>query len=372
MIYQFTDALTASLFGIFALWAAGSQRHWFVRTVVVGAALLVMLLIPAYDPLIKFLVQILVVLSGLAVWRRHRGRAAAGTSATVAPSEQRGMRVSLETLLLLMAVVAVVTAVAARAPHFAVYEWYESVFVGAMAGVVVLLGVWIVFGRTRLWLRLLAIPSLVYCLSLAMRWLWVSRWMWQHWVTTPTDASQYWEANVNEGIFSGTGYWTGSITIGLAIMCVWLVCVRLAGWFDPFREQESAGAWQPPAGWRKFARGVAVGMFVLVALFPLLLLYKLMTPTAIPHLASQRPNGYDDLLKAGHMISDANGFSPQPIWQMSAAQLSSAVTRNSAALKLAHSALRGDCHFPLVIPETMRSPTQIGNEKHSRVCNTHC
>ena len=51
-VYQLSDAVPAAMFGMFALWAAASRRHWFVRTAVV-AALLVMLLIPAYEFVVK-------------------------------------------------------------------------------------------------------------------------------------------------------------------------------------------------------------------------------------------------------------------------------------------------------------------------------
>jgi hypothetical protein len=40
-------------------------------------------------------------------------------------------------------------------------------------------------------------------------------------------------------------------------------------------------------------------MFVLVALFPLAVLYRLATPPAIPKLKLPDPNGWDDLMAAG-------------------------------------------------------------------------
>jgi hypothetical protein len=75
-----------------------------------------------------------------------------------------------------------------------------------------------------------------------------------------------------------------------------------------------------------------------------------MTPTPLPDLASPRPNGYDDLLKAGRIIGEIDENGGWPIWRMSKAQLHKAVSNNAVAFELAHAALRRDCHFPLVRP----------------------
>ena len=43
--------------GLVALWAATSRRHWFLRTIAVGGPLCVLLLVPAYEPLVAFAVE---------------------------------------------------------------------------------------------------------------------------------------------------------------------------------------------------------------------------------------------------------------------------------------------------------------------------
>jgi hypothetical protein len=205
-VYQLTDALSAALLGMFGLWAAGSRRHWFVRTAVLGVVLLNMLLIPAYEVLIQFGIQVLVIIAGLAVWRRQRQRRALNSARDAGPPARFRPQFSLETLMLLMVVVAVVTAVAARAPRFAIYDWYQFLFVGGMPGVIALASVWVVCGETRWWMRLLAVPPLVFFLATVMRWLWISRWLLQHWMTSPSYVPQYWQGIMQEGIFSGAGY----------------------------------------------------------------------------------------------------------------------------------------------------------------------
>lgn len=68
-LYVLTDALPSTLFGIFALWAAGSRRHWFVRLAVASAALLIILLIPAYEVLVEFALAMSFSVTGITVWR---------------------------------------------------------------------------------------------------------------------------------------------------------------------------------------------------------------------------------------------------------------------------------------------------------------
>src|SRR5688500_18970062 len=55
------DSAPAALFGMIALWAAVSQRHWFVRTAIVAGMVLVTLLIPAFEIVIKLGLQSLLV-----------------------------------------------------------------------------------------------------------------------------------------------------------------------------------------------------------------------------------------------------------------------------------------------------------------------
>jgi hypothetical protein len=347
-LYQLTDAFTAALFGIFALWAAGSQRHWFVRTAVVSAALLILLLIPAYEPLIKFGVQILVVLAGISIWRKRRKRNPAVQSS---PSIQRQgflPRISLETLMLVTVVVAVVTAVAARAPHFAVYQWYEHVFVGAAAGVVTLIPLWIVFGQTRWWIRLVAVPPLVYWMALAMYWLWISRWALQHWITSPSFLPQYWQGIVNAGILSGGEYNRGTIGVGLAVVSAWLVLVRAARWFDPFNEAAESPHESPRnPRWTNAARWAATTLFVLVSIFPLVLFYRLMTPAPIPDLSAPRPNGFDELVAAGRLIGETEPGHMRQLHQLPVSQLRDVVKKDAAALEKIHEVIQHDCRFPL-------------------------
>jgi hypothetical protein len=92
------DSAPATLFGMIALWAAVSRRHWFVRTAIVAGMVLVTLLIPAFEIVILLGLQSLLVAFGMAIWRRRR-RSASASAADVSPAQTR-FHVSLETLML--------------------------------------------------------------------------------------------------------------------------------------------------------------------------------------------------------------------------------------------------------------------------------
>ena len=354
-VYQLTDALTASLFGMFALWAAASHRHWFVRTAVLGAALLIMLLIPAYEPLVEFSLEVLLVVCGIAVWRRRRASTASGAGDVEERAATR-FRISLETLLLIMVVVAVVTAVAARAPHISIYEWYEYIYAGSGAGLVVLISTWVVCGRTRWWMRLIALPALIYLAALTMRWFVVSRWMLQYWLTAPSVVPQMWKNILDQGIFSGTSYWVGSIGLGAVNVCIWLFVVRQAGWFDPFRDsRQSEQQFERAGGWKILAHCTACGLFIAIGSYSLWLFYLLMTPALIPDFASGQLNCFRDLIKAGQMVGLYDDRVAQPSAKKTKTELQSTVSQHNDAFNLVHAALESGCHFPLVRPWGMGS-----------------
>ncbi len=346
-VYHLADATTVTLLGMFALWAVGSRRHWFVRTAVLGGVLLGMLLIPAYDVLVEFALEVLFIVIGMVVWRWWRRRAR-DSAADGIPFARFRPQVSLETLLLLMVVVAVVTTVAARAPGFAVYQWYEFFGAGVLAAAVALASVWVVCGQTRWWVRLAAVPPLVFCFAIVTYAFWISRWMLQHWLTTPSYAPKYWQAVVNDGIISGSQHWFRTVGLGMTIICVWLLLMVRAEWFDPFREADDAAP-APQRTERRIwvARWTASVLFVLVLLFPLYLFYCLLTPTPIPDLSAPRPNGYDDLLTAGRMVGESDGNGVWRLPQLPTAELRQTVAKNMPAFQLVHRALEHECRFPL-------------------------
>ncbi|MHC4178282.1 MAG: hypothetical protein ACYSWU_12295, partial [Planctomycetota bacterium] len=65
---------TYSLVGLLAIWAGLGRPHWFLRVAVLGGILLLLLLIPAYEPLVLFSIQSATVMLPLLLLRALRAR----------------------------------------------------------------------------------------------------------------------------------------------------------------------------------------------------------------------------------------------------------------------------------------------------------
>jgi hypothetical protein len=333
-VYDLTNATVVTLFGMFALWAAGSRRHWFVRTAVVAGAILITLLIPAYELVILLCVQTLVVVAGMAIWRRRRRRKLP-TAEIPSASSSRRFRLSMETLMLAVVIVAVATAVVARVPALDGGRVYEFVIDGLMAAEIALASVWIVCGSARWWLRELAFPLLVVLFAaqvVALHW---AGYIVRYAVLTPNRSLTEYLNLAYRDIGPSTLSWSKPVALGMVAICLWIYCARRAGWFDPFREQaslEAASSLSPKT--RVIANTFAAIMFCIMAIFPLVLLYKLLNPTPIPTDPLPNPNGFDDLVAAGNMIGPTSALTLQDPSRLTAAQLDAELAKHRAAFEL--------------------------------------
>ena len=343
-VYHLTDAVPTARFGIFALWAAASKRHWFVRTAVVAAALLVILLIPAYEVVVQFGVLILLVVMGLETWRRWRKR---DTSRKVDYPSRHRFHMSLETLMLLTVIVAVVTAVAARAPVWSVYEWLRMIGTGAMAAALGLACVWIVCGKSPWQVRALAAPLLAVLFGALLHILMSAANVLQTGIQAPVSLSRYWEI-VKRDMWHGGPYWINTSVVGTTILCTWLFLVCRAGWLDPFDEFH-----EKPIGSRerrrmKIARWATLSLFFLTAIFPLMLLYRLTTPTPIPAISPPKDNGFDDIVAAGQMIGPVAGTKLGRWDLISQKELGDELAKHTAAFARMREGLQKTCCNPYV------------------------
>lgn len=298
---QLATAIPTALFGIFALWAASSTQHWFVRIATVGSALLVLLLVPAYEVVIQFGGLVLFVVLVLSIWKKRR-QSAIG-SVVIKRSGSTLPRVSMATLMLIVVVVAVVTAFAGRVPRWPLYVWGDVIGSALMGGVIVTGCVWIVFGRACWWVRLLAAPLLLVCFTFCLYILSRFPGAIKDWTNGKYQSFAYYaEAAWNSAAW-GIGFWSRSVAIGMVIMIAWLFVVRRAGWLNPLGEDLTVRNKQDVVDRGTLvARTAAIALFVLIALLPLAILYRLACPPAIPTPKLDRPNGWDDLMAAGSII----------------------------------------------------------------------
>ena len=138
------------VFASFAICVGVSQRNWFLRTAVVCGLLLLLLLIPALDALIQLVSLVVTVELGIVTWklfaRRQAIRTVEGQAAAVTRAR---FQISLNTVLLLTLILAVIAAVARQIPCFRWDIWLDLTLSGVLMGLASLLCLWATHGRTR-------------------------------------------------------------------------------------------------------------------------------------------------------------------------------------------------------------------------------
>lgn len=278
--FQHIDAIAAAFFGLLAIWATVVRRHWFLRLAVVGGILLTALLIPAYDAVIEFGVQIGLIV--IVLWFA-RGR------------EQWKPRLSLETALLVTVVVAVAAAVYARLPDFQWSRWTALVINGLVAGYLALVCLWIVAGRARLrWRIAVGLVAIIAAAPML------------HFATALIYGIEEWQVGRDGWLefkrFYDREYfrrWLPNrvpmLAYGCALFIGVLLLARASGWFD---EQNAT----PPSSRRRqqiAARVALIGVILFIASPITYLLFRLTTPPPLPSTPPPLLNGYDDFLAAG-------------------------------------------------------------------------
>jgi len=137
-----TGMLTASLFGLVAVWAGWGRTHRVARLAVLWLLVGALVLVPAYDLALLFLGQTMVVVVPLMLVRRFRAKG-------LRESAKFGVR----DVLILTLVITQLAALAAAMPADAREHWIEAIGYGAAFGLTTLLAVWLALGRRTVWVR---------------------------------------------------------------------------------------------------------------------------------------------------------------------------------------------------------------------------
>lgn len=282
--FQITNALSAAFFGLLGIWAAVAQRHWFLRLVVVAVFLLSALLIPAYEVVIEFGIQIAII-------------------ALVVQYYRHGLRLprtfSMETALLGMTVLAVAAAVAAQMPDLGWQRWLKVVGVGVMTALAALLSLWLVCGRKRLSIRI--VLSLIGVAGLAILFFIGGSLEYVEYV--PFSIARWSRALQPYFTITYFIHWIGwglpSILLGLFVTTLMLILARASGWFTLPREPQTQGTR------RALAARLALGALTVAVATPLVfVLLALLFPPPLPAITLPAPNGYDDFVAAGKLAPE--------------------------------------------------------------------
>jgi hypothetical protein len=281
MVYAVAILLVSSLtsVGLLAIWAAASRSHWFWRTMLLLGALAPLLLIPAYEPFIAFVLQGLVIAAcvQLARWRAARKRGEPFFHS----------RFFLRTVLLAMVPVAVLVAVVVRLLEAKDVEWIPATQIGFVAGLTSLLGHWLARGELRLRWRAIIGAAFAIGFTIILQ--------WNEWFVSQLGSFDF-ESDYNN--WQLIPFWKN-----IYVAIFWLIIVVLVAlstalvlWLLTSHNKLQ------PSNLRAFATAT-LGLISCLLLAPCFLAFCLLiNKLPIPHHELPVPNGYDDFLTATQIV----------------------------------------------------------------------
>jgi len=321
------EVMGLTLYALLAIWAAASRRHWFLRTCIVGAILLVVLVLPAHDLLIKFLIVQLIVVTGVTLWqwRQHRRRIANGIP--VDPSAFKP-QMSLASVFLLVVVAAVVSAVAARFESFSSRTWLRIVLQGFVFGGSGLLCLWCVYARRPHWIFRWIVTGLCG-------------------VGLATVLAFYrWALGLDGGTWRLAvlwwPYWVKHIAVWLIGLTLVLYTWRGSQWLQLSLNDVHAATSSRRR--RNLSRVALVMLLFLVTAPPVYIFVRLLVRPPIPAAALPNPNAYDRLIKAANSVVLPADLSAQ---SKKADALRALLDSSRPALDELRIALREQCVVPV-------------------------
>lgn len=277
-----------------------------------------LLLIPAYEPLVAFSVQGAVVAIGiqLARWQRW--------NIDGLEIGRRRVLFSLLTCLLVTAFFAIATAVAVRLPSLGFDAWLNVVLIGVVSGVATLLGVWVIaHRRSRWWFRLAA--ALVCCLGMSLG---LER--SDSFLESLVDSFSSWPS-IEEDRFAWFGASAGSYEMffSWASIVVGVMSVQVAAVWLMTGSAKSTSTQDGRSlhGNRKLI--ARCGLLVIASVLvvpPAFVYFQLMTPLPIPLTVQKNSNGWVDIVAAGRMAENSSANSTISFYDTSSPkQLATAV-----------------------------------------------
>jgi hypothetical protein len=321
-LHHLIDALPPVVGSMVTLWAVASPRHWFWRSWVVFAFLLLFLLIPAHELIIAGAAQTAIVVGGMLVWRYRKQRSESSAQKT------EPTQVSLRTILLFTVIFAAAMAVLGQFPDVPFLIWVRWMGPGITAGCVTLFAAWLVLGKTRLTFRVLTAFVLVLLTTAILAWMMTASsathgWTEMWWLNFETIFSQAWLEKVAQRWL----FYLPAIATGFFSVAAWTLLFCKTGWFNPFGEPEankSRWVWGYRAMWLLETASISA--------LPLYLFFNLITWPARPQVDNPKPAYIAHFNAAGVMISDADSKIFADSRNQTTAVLADRIKANESAL----------------------------------------
>lgn len=241
--------------GWLGLWVATSSRHWFTRTMVASGVLAPLLWRPVYEPFVTLLVELVVVVIGVTVYRRNWPQ----------------WRFSIAGLLMLTVPVALLAVAAMRSGELIWLQWLDAIMFGLLAGALVLFAAWCAVGKLSLRIKL--VSSIFVLPSGAVAWAWLNY--------IDNGMSQY--GDVGWPPINAIGWpaaWASlQVVLFCSLMVIGVIVVRHGE-----RHQLQRRSFM---GW--------VGIMAMVAAYPAYVLWQLSTPVPVPSAAPVASSAIESL-----------------------------------------------------------------------------
>lgn len=276
---------TFSVSGLVDLWAGLSQRHWFLRMMVVVGFITLPLMVSAYELVLIFLFQSALTTLPLLIYCRFRRRNVPESSREDETIAVCKAQYALRDMFLLTVLVAALSAITVRIPEKTWEEWRSAIGIAAIASPVTIVGAWIALSCRRWWLRLAILL-----------------------VFLPT---------VSTVLFLGCAQAGGLLTGKTAAKRAWV---------------------------RRTANGAVVVLLLSLLFPPALATHILFTPRPIPlERLLPNPNGLEDLIRMGKVLEYVDV--PEELGDPDA--LAFFVHQHCQTLDEAHATLQRPCQLSL-------------------------
>jgi hypothetical protein len=346
---------STSLFGLLSLCAVTSPRHWFLRTASVLGVLLMFLLIPAYELFVCFGTQALVLCiaiaarRGVILWRVRRSTANGDVNNRLLPKVSGShSHFSLQTLLLITVVIAILVWVSTGLPNFELVAWAIVVGMGIQAAIQTIMAAWIVYGGISKWLRIPLAILIPIASHVTLLWAFSALASFSRSILFPPQpfGDRVGDLLDVEPFLADLGRdndWASrlaSVGVCLAVVALTtglLALFRTAGMIPHSLPQNRSHR-------RRVARICAIGLTSFMAALPVWIYWRIVHPTPIPEVSLPVPNGYDTFLEAGRLLDSSILDDPE---NASTNALRAEVLKYQRVYDLIRSGLASDCVKPL-------------------------
>ena len=325
--------LMGTAWGAISLWAATSPLHWAIRLFALVLPLSFFLNVPAYEPILFFASQSLLIAVGVAI----RDRCVA----------DQKIRFSLKSLLVATVVASLLLAVGTRTNILSRSTWLSLVAGSTSLGLTTLLAAW----KIRWWKKLVVGPVALAIAAVPLG-------LWDALLLGFPEWDRSAAPNIMGGATATARQFFIAETCGwfAVLLAVYVLLNLIFGFLSLSRGGDRVQ-------WKKWVGHVGMACLLLLMIVPVLAVYlRMPPPETLNRKIAVAKSGYEVLMEVqDHLVE--NGATDFPN-QASDEQLAAAMEKNAQAIALVREASR----LPFNPPEDWNIPSLMGHAQLIRGC----